>query len=74
MLKSRFIGSFVTCRRILQTHVSLVYEFDGTAEAIAKLVKEIENREDLGVIDWGISRTTLDDVFLMLCGNADHEG
>jgi ATP-binding cassette, subfamily A (ABC1), member 3 len=65
----------LTCRRIFQSHVSVVYEFDGTADALAKLVRELEQRkEELCILDWGISQATLDDVFLQLCGSAGHDG
>jgi ABC-type multidrug transport system ATPase subunit len=70
-----FLESVLTCHRIFQSHVSVVYEFDGTADALAKLVQELEQRrEELGVLDWGISQATLDDVFLQLCGGAGHDG
>ena len=70
-----FLGSLLTCRRIFQSHVSVMYEFDGSADALSKLVQELDQRkEELGVLDWGISQTTLDDVFLHLCGSAGHDG
>lgn len=73
--KFSFIKSFVTCRRDVRGHTSVVYEFDGTVEAIASLVQELDQRKaEFGIINWGISQATLDDVFLQLCGNAGHEG
>ncbi len=53
----------------------MVYEFEGTAETLANLVRELETRkEELDIIDWGITQATLDDVFLKLCGDAGHDG
>jgi len=73
--KVSFLESLLICRRVSHGVVSVVYEFDGTAEALAKLVQELELRKDeLGVLEWGISKVTLDDVFLKLCGDTGHEG
>jgi hypothetical protein len=55
--------------------VTVVYEIDAPAEVVAELVQELEMRKaDLGIVDWGISQATLDDVFIRLCGNDGHEG
>ena len=65
----------MTCNRTFQSCVSVVYEFEGTAETLGTLVQGLEDRkEELGVQDWGISQATLDDVFLHLCGNSGHDG
>ena len=53
----------------------MVYEFDGTSKELARLVREVgREKEELGIIDWGISQVTLNDVFLKLCGNSGHDG
>lgn len=52
-----------------------MYEIDASADIISGLVQELELRKaDFEIADWGISQTTLDDVFIRICGNAGHEG
>jgi ABC-type multidrug transport system ATPase subunit len=48
------------------------YEFPATKGAISKLFVEIENqKEALGIIDWGLGQTTLEEVFVKLISEAD---
>jgi ABC-type multidrug transport system ATPase subunit len=48
------------------------YEFPATKGAISKLFVEIEGaKEKLGIKDWGIGQTTLEEVFVRLISEAD---
>ena len=59
----------------MSNRVTVVYEIDASAEVISSLVQELETRKtDFEIADWGISQSTLDDVFIRLCGNAGHKG
>ena len=61
--------------RVVSNRITVVYEIDATAEVVSGLVQELERQKtDLGIVDWGISQATLDDVFIRLCGNGGHEG
>jgi len=74
---NRFLISVLgdTFHQVVANRVTVVYEVDASAEVVAVLVQELENRKaDLEIADWGISQATLDDVFIRLCGNAGHEG
>ncbi|CAG8580036.1 3827_t:CDS:2, partial [Racocetra persica] len=54
------------------TNVS--YEFDIENGLIAKLFREIEaHKNEYGIDDWGLSQTTLEEVFLRIIGEADAE-
>jgi len=48
------------------------YEFPSTNGAISKLFVEIEaKKEALGIIDWGLGQTSLEEVFIRLISEAD---
>ncbi|CAG8582372.1 8531_t:CDS:2, partial [Racocetra fulgida] len=54
------------------TNVS--YEFETENGLIAKLFREIEaHKNEYGIDDWGLSQTTLEEVFLKIIGEADAE-
>lgn len=64
-----------TFRQVVSNRVTVVYEIDALADVISGLVQELELRKaDFEIADWGMSQTTLDDVFIRICGNAGHEG
>jgi hypothetical protein len=53
----------------------MVYELDCSADIVADLVQALEEqKDDFEIMDWGISQATLDDVFIGLVGEAEHEG
>jgi ABC-type multidrug transport system ATPase subunit len=48
------------------------YEFPGTKGTISRLFDEIESQRSMvGVLDWGIGQTTLEEVFLKLISEGD---
>lgn len=48
------------------------YEFKPTSGLIAKLFETVESRKaELGIDDWGVSQTSLEEVFLRLIGEED---
>jgi len=49
-----------------------IYEFIPTQGLISKLFEELEgNREKYGIIDWGISQSSLEEVFLSIISDDD---
>ncbi|CAG8709936.1 14386_t:CDS:2, partial [Cetraspora pellucida] len=62
---SKKLDSFVT---------NVSYEFEFENGLIAKLFREIEaHKNEYGIDDWGLSQTTLEEVFLRIIGEADAE-
>ena len=58
--------------RIDNYETSISYEFPATKGAISKLFMEIEaNRDQIGILDWGLGQTTLEEVFVRLISEAD---
>ena len=76
MSNFRFLKEIIpSCHLSFENRISVVYEFEGTAKELARLVRELDQEKgELGVIDWGVSQVTLNDVFLQLCGNSGHDG
>jgi hypothetical protein len=74
---NRFLTSILgdSFHTVVANRITVVYEIDAPAEVVSGLVQELEKQKtDMGIIDWGISQATLDDVFIRLCGNDGHEG
>ncbi|KAJ3122218.1 hypothetical protein HK098_003018 [Nowakowskiella sp. JEL0407] len=50
------------------------YEFNPSPGIISKLFYEVEkNKANYGILDWGLSQTTLEEVFLRIIAEADAE-
>ncbi|RKP20028.1 hypothetical protein ROZALSC1DRAFT_28441 [Rozella allomycis CSF55] len=65
MYKATTIDSFAT---------NTSYEFSVEKGLIPRLFKEIEfNKHNHGIEDWGLSQTTLEEVFLRIIGDTDAE-
>ncbi len=55
------------------TNVS--YEFTSIPGAIPSIFQTIEARkQEMGILDWGISQTTLEEVFLRIISDSDAQG
>jgi ABC-type multidrug transport system ATPase subunit len=58
--------------RIDNYETTISYEFPAIRGSISKLFMEIEaNRERIGILDWGLGQTTLEEVFVRLISEAD---
>ena len=58
--------------RIDYYETTISYEFPAVKGAISKLFMEIEaNRDKVGILDWGLGQTTLEEVFVRLISEAD---
>jgi ABC-type multidrug transport system ATPase subunit len=59
-------------RKIDSYATQISYEFPATRGAISTLFEEIEKKkEELGIMDWGLGQTTLEEVFVKLISEAD---
>ena len=53
-------------------NTNLSYEFKSLDGTISNLFKSIEeNKQKFGILDWGVSQTTLDEVFLRIVSEED---
>jgi ABC-type multidrug transport system ATPase subunit len=59
-------------QRIDSYETNVSYEFPAVKGVLTKLFSEIENRKDeIGILDWGLGQTTLEEVFVRLITEAD---
>ncbi|CAG8754990.1 25011_t:CDS:2 [Gigaspora margarita] len=75
-IATQFIESLLppTAKKLDSFVTNVSYEFKTENGLIAKLFREIEAyKNENGVDDWGLSQTTLEEVFLRIIGEADAE-
>ncbi|GBB91646.1 hypothetical protein RclHR1_01900011 [Rhizophagus clarus] len=73
---TRYIESLLptTAKKLDSFTTNVSYEFEPKPGLIAKLFEEIEqHKNDNGIDDWGLSQTSLEEVFLRIIGEADAE-
>ena len=59
-------------KKLDQFSTNLSYEFKTSQGTISNLFKSIEvNKDANGILDWGVSQTTLDEVFLKIISEND---
>ncbi|KAJ3368382.1 hypothetical protein HDU91_000618 [Kappamyces sp. JEL0680] len=59
-------------RKIDSFATNISYEFPAEKGSIARLFKQVEEQKDqFGILDWGIGQTTLEEVFVRLISEAD---
>jgi ABC-type multidrug transport system ATPase subunit len=59
-------------KRIDSFATSLSYEFPASRGTISKLFTSVEkNKKNVGILDWGLGETTLEEVFIRLISEAD---
>ncbi|CAG8491768.1 7977_t:CDS:10 [Scutellospora calospora] len=75
-MATQFIESLLppTFKKLDSFVTNVSYEFETENGLIAKLFREIEeHKNENGIDDWGLSQTTLEEVFLKIIGEADAE-
>ncbi|CAG8495571.1 10808_t:CDS:2 [Ambispora gerdemannii] len=64
-----------TAKKLDSFVTNVSYEFEPEPGLIPRLFSEIEkNKKRNGIDDWGLSQTSLEEVFLQIIGEADAEG